>query len=220
MLHRFCLGYFLRKEALRRYLEFPVTRIAGKFLGSTWEHIIWYQSFSVLMAGRLEGKGTNVERLAALEGSVNQVLEASEAHRVEVVTQLQDLTNAVAALTVAVKGPKKKQKARLGSSSSESEDNDQIKEEEFNDSDGSVKTISLKRSRKTTQRRDPLLECRKLKIPIFSREDVHGWVYRVERYFEVHGIGSKDRLQAVAICLEGPPLSWFRWNDAKKPFRS
>ncbi|CAI9303728.1 unnamed protein product [Lactuca saligna] len=65
---------------------------------------------SVLMIEKLEGKGTNAERLAALEGAVNQVLDASEAHRLEVATQMQVLTKAVSELTEAIKGPKKKHK--------------------------------------------------------------------------------------------------------------
>ena len=75
---------------------------------------------SVLMTEKLEGKGTNAERLAVLEGAVNQVLDASEAHRLEVATQMQVLTKAVSELTEAIKGPKKKHKNSYHSSSSDS----------------------------------------------------------------------------------------------------
>ena len=53
-------------------------------------------------------------------------------------------------------------------------------------------------------------DCRKLQIPVFSGEDVQGWIYRVENYFEVHQFGKKDRLLAVTLCLEGAPLNWFK----------
>ncbi|KAJ9556550.1 hypothetical protein OSB04_011164 [Centaurea solstitialis] len=73
---------------------------------------------------------------------------------------------------------------------------------------------------KKKKKGDPWRDCRKLEIPIFSGVDVHGWIYKAERYFEIHKFEKKDQLRAVAICLEGAPLTWFRWNDAKKPFRS
>lgn len=172
------------------------------------------------MAEKLEGKGTNAERLAALEGAVNQMLDASGTHRTEVATQMQVLTKAVADLTLAVREPRKKQRKLRYSSSSDSEESEVDEEDESDDSDGSAMTNSSKRAKKKKKRRDPLLDCRKLTIPIFSGTDVHGWVYKVERYFEVHKFRKKDQLRAVAICLEGAPLTWFRWNDAKKPFRS
>ncbi|CAI9284397.1 unnamed protein product [Lactuca saligna] len=140
------------------------------------------------MTEKLEGKGTNAERLAALEGSVNQVIDASEvAHRVEVATQMQ------------------------------SEDDE---DEESSESDNNANNDDSKRAKKKKKKRDPLFDCWKLKIPVFSGADVHGWIYKVERYFEVHKFGKKDQLWAVAICLEDAPLTWFRWNVAKNPFRS
>lgn len=61
----------------------------------------------------LEGKGTNAERLAVLEGSVNQVLDAYEAHRLEVAKQMQVLNKSNSELTEAIKGPRKKHKKSL-----------------------------------------------------------------------------------------------------------
>ncbi|GJW62320.1 hypothetical protein Tco_0111655 [Tanacetum coccineum] len=50
----------------------------------------------------------------------------------------------------------------------------------------------------------------KLKIPFFDEEDVYGWVYQVERFFEVQGlITMGDRLRAAVLSLEGSALSWF-----------
>ena len=61
----------------------------------------------------LEGKGTNAERLAVLEGSVNQVLDAYEAHRLEVAKQMQVLNKSISELTEAIKRPRKKDKKSL-----------------------------------------------------------------------------------------------------------
>ncbi|GKB47835.1 putative mitochondrial protein [Tanacetum coccineum] len=62
---------------------------------------------------------------------------------------------------------------------------------------------------------------RKLKMPLFDGEDVYGWVYQVERFFEVQGlVTTGDRLRAVVLSLEGSALSWFRWINNREPFRS
>lgn len=47
-----------------------------------------------------------------------------------------------------------------------------------------------------------------------------GWIYRAKRFFEVHGIGERDQLQVVVICLEGATLSWYWWSHNQNPFHS
>lgn len=171
-----------------------------------------------MMAEKLEGKGTNGERLAALESSVNRILDSTEAHRVEVATQMEEFTKAMTNLTLAIKKPIKKNRNRNSDSSSDSETDRENKDDESDDSDRDSQ--SSKKSKKGNKKRNALKDCRKLKTPIFNGEDVHGWIYRVERYFEVQEFSQKDQLKAVAICLEGAPLSWFRWHDSKTPFCS
>ncbi|GJZ02921.1 ankyrin repeat-containing protein [Tanacetum coccineum] len=61
---------------------------------------------------------------------------------------------------------------------------------------------------------------RKLKMPLFDGEDSHGWIYKVERYFEVQDIEPREQLRAAVLCMEGQALSWFRWSEARSPFRS
>ncbi|GKD53405.1 putative mitochondrial protein [Tanacetum coccineum] len=56
---------------------------------------------------------------------------------------------------------------------------------------------------------------RKLKMPIFEGDDAHGWIYRVERYFEVQGVIRRERLRAAALCLEGEALAWYRCTFIK-----
>ncbi|PWA46618.1 Ankyrin repeat-containing protein [Artemisia annua] len=62
---------------------------------------------------------------------------------------------------------------------------------------------------------------RKLKMPLFDGEDVYGWVYQAERFFEVQGlITPGERLRAAVLSLEGSALSWFRWINNREPFIS
>ncbi|GJS71806.1 hypothetical protein Tco_0704647 [Tanacetum coccineum] len=53
---------------------------------------------------------------------------------------------------------------------------------------------------------------RKLKMPVFEGEDAYGWIYRVERYFEIQGLSQQEQLRATALCMEGEALSWYRWS--------
>ncbi|GKA78842.1 ankyrin repeat-containing protein [Tanacetum coccineum] len=61
---------------------------------------------------------------------------------------------------------------------------------------------------------------RKLKMPLFDGEDSHGWIYKVERYFEVQDIQPREQLRAAVLCMEGQALAWFCWSEARSPFRS
>ncbi|GJV25439.1 hypothetical protein Tco_1378134 [Tanacetum coccineum] len=46
---------------------------------------------------------------------------------------------------------------------------------------------------------------RKLKMPLFNGDDVYGWVYLAERFFDIQGLAtSGERLNAAMMCLEGP----------------
>ncbi|GJX32127.1 hypothetical protein Tco_0241982 [Tanacetum coccineum] len=48
----------------------------------------------------------------------------------------------------------------------------------------------------------------KLKMPVFVGEEAYGWIYRVERYFEIQGLPQHEQLRAAALCMEGEALSW------------
>nr|GEW20764.1 putative mitochondrial protein [Tanacetum cinerariifolium] len=62
---------------------------------------------------------------------------------------------------------------------------------------------------------------RKLKMPLCNGDDVYEWVYQAERFFDIQALQTTgERLRAAMMCLVGPSLSWFRWSDNRKPFRS
>lgn len=53
----------------------------------------------------------------------------------------------------------------------------------------------------------------KLDLPRFNGEEVHNWIYKVEKYFSLHSVPSAIRLQVVALHLEGEAASWYQWMD-------
>ena len=57
-------------------------------------------------------------------------------------------------------------------------------------------------------------------MPLFDGEDAYGWVYRVERYFDIQGLTTTgERLRAAVLCMEGQALAWYRWSEGRNPFR-
>ncbi|GJY50779.1 ankyrin repeat-containing protein [Tanacetum coccineum] len=61
---------------------------------------------------------------------------------------------------------------------------------------------------------------RKLKMPVFEGEDAYGWIYRVERYFEIQGLPQHEQLRETTLCMDGEALSWNRWSEGQTPFHS
>ncbi|GJY04645.1 hypothetical protein Tco_0370585 [Tanacetum coccineum] len=61
---------------------------------------------------------------------------------------------------------------------------------------------------------------RKLKMLLFDREDSHGWIYKVGRYFEVQDIEPREQLRAAILSIKGQALSWFHLSEARSLFRS
>lgn len=61
---------------------------------------------------------------------------------------------------------------------------------------------------------------RKLELPLFEGEDPLGWIFRVERYFSINGVGEDEKLDAAVVSLEGKVLSWFQWMEARNPIRT
>lgn len=52
---------------------------------------------------------------------------------------------------------------------------------------------------------------------LFEGDDAYGWVYRVERFFNIRGlVTTGERLRAA--CLEGPALAWFCWSKSRQQF--
>lgn len=60
----------------------------------------------------------------------------------------------------------------------------------------------------------------KLELPVFIDEDPSNWLFRAERYFFVNGVYDDEKLQATAVCLEGPVLTWFKWREVRQPLSS
>ena len=59
---------------------------------------------------------------------------------------------------------------------------------------------------------------RRLELPIFEGNDPDGWIFRVERYFEINSLRADEKLRAVLVCMEGEALAWYNWEEGHHPF--
>ncbi|TYK03081.1 ty3-gypsy retrotransposon protein [Cucumis melo var. makuwa] len=64
------------------------------------------------------------------------------------------------------------------------------------------------------------IKFKKLEMPVFNSEDPEGWFYRAEHYFQMHLLSEREKLKIAVVSLEGRGLSWFRWAENRKRFRS
>ena len=59
---------------------------------------------------------------------------------------------------------------------------------------------------------------KKIEMPIFSGSGPYGWIARIERYFRFGNYHGRDRLDLIAVSLEGPVLNWFNSEMDTVPF--
>ncbi|KAL9677699.1 hypothetical protein QQ045_005933 [Rhodiola kirilowii] len=61
---------------------------------------------------------------------------------------------------------------------------------------------------------DTILICQRtprLEIPLFTGENVTGWIFRIERFFRLHFTPPDQRLLISTFYMAGPALLWYQW---------
>ena len=66
--------------------------------------------------------------------------------------------------------------------------------------------------------RDSLIQ--KVELPIFSGDDVYGWIALAERFFRIGGYNELMKIDLVSVSLGGDVLSWFNSEVLSRPFLS
>lgn len=56
-------------------------------------------------------------------------------------------------------------------------------------------------------------------MPLFDGTDPDGWILRVDWYFNFYRLSEEERLEAVAVTLEGDALRWYQWEHKRHPIR-
>ncbi|XP_062103343.1 uncharacterized protein LOC133814394 [Humulus lupulus] len=58
-----------------------------------------------------------------------------------------------------------------------------------------------------------ILKIMRVKVHRFDGTNVEDWVYKINKFFDLHGVLPDIRLAMVAFHLEGAPSTWFQWME-------
>lgn len=81
--------------------------------------------------------------------------------------------------------------------------------------DGEMARSGSKRSETTSDNREmnSLLKTLRVKVPRFDGTNVDDWVYKINKFFDMHKVEEEVRLAMVPFHLEGTPSTWFQWME-------
>ncbi|XP_062088840.1 uncharacterized protein LOC133795407 [Humulus lupulus] len=52
-----------------------------------------------------------------------------------------------------------------------------------------------------------------VKVPRFNGMNVDDWIYKINKFFDLHRVDHAMRLAVVAFHLDGAPSTWFQWME-------
>ncbi|KAF7839766.1 putative mitochondrial protein [Senna tora] len=55
----------------------------------------------------------------------------------------------------------------------------------------------------------------KLELPIFDGEEAVGWLFKVERYFNINRMREEEKLEVVTVCMDGKALNWLQCGSRR-----
>ncbi|KAL0560774.1 hypothetical protein IC582_001187 [Cucumis melo] len=61
---------------------------------------------------------------------------------------------------------------------------------------------------------------KKVEMPVFTGEDPESWLFRAERYFQIHKLTESEKMLVSTICFDGPALNWYRAQEEREKFVS
>ncbi|XP_050942545.1 uncharacterized protein LOC127149990 [Cucumis melo] len=61
---------------------------------------------------------------------------------------------------------------------------------------------------------------KKVEMPVFSGEDPDSWLFRAERYFQIHKLTESEKMLVSTISFDGPALNWYRSQEERDKFLS
>ena len=59
---------------------------------------------------------------------------------------------------------------------------------------------------------------KKVEMPVFNNEDLDLWLFRADRYFQIHKLTNSDKLIVATISFEGSALNWYRAQEEREKF--
>ncbi|KAL4035846.1 hypothetical protein IC575_004554 [Cucumis melo] len=61
---------------------------------------------------------------------------------------------------------------------------------------------------------------KKVEMPVFAGEDPDSWLFRAERYFQIHKLSDSEKMLVSTISFDDPALNWYRSQEEREKFTS
>ncbi|XP_062093442.1 uncharacterized protein LOC133799441 [Humulus lupulus] len=58
-----------------------------------------------------------------------------------------------------------------------------------------------------------IIKTLRVKVPRFDGQNVDDWIYKINKFFNLHKVAPATRLAVVAFHLDGAPSTWFQWME-------
>ncbi|XP_062119217.1 uncharacterized protein LOC133832962 [Humulus lupulus] len=58
-----------------------------------------------------------------------------------------------------------------------------------------------------------ILKTLRVKVPRFDGLNVDDWIYKINKFFDLHRVDPAMRLAVIAFHLDGAPSTWFQWME-------
>ena len=55
-------------------------------------------------------------------------------------------------------------------------------------------------------------------MPVFTEEDPDSWLFRAERYFQIHKLTESKKMLVSTNSFDGPALNWYRSQEEREKF--
>lgn len=55
-------------------------------------------------------------------------------------------------------------------------------------------------------------------MPVFNGDDPDSWLFRADRYFQIHKLTDCEKLTVTTISFEGLALNWYRSQEERDKF--
>ncbi|KAA0036991.1 ty3-gypsy retrotransposon protein [Cucumis melo var. makuwa] len=59
---------------------------------------------------------------------------------------------------------------------------------------------------------------KKVEMPVFTGNDPDSWLFRADRYFQIHKLTDAEKMTVSIISFDGPALDWFRSQEQRNKF--
>ncbi|KAA0056333.1 transposon Tf2-1 polyprotein isoform X1 [Cucumis melo var. makuwa] len=61
---------------------------------------------------------------------------------------------------------------------------------------------------------------KKIEMPVFTGEDSDSWLFRADRYFQIHKLTESEKMLVSTVSFDGPALNWYRSQEERDKFTS